>query len=69
MNKIVEFLTEGMLLMTDGYVAPRAYTRPSVTGFHQDQSNLRGDVRKVGVDMTRAISKHGKQPYKSSSHK
>lgn len=69
MNKIVEIITEGMLSITAGYVSPRAYKRPSVSGFRQDQANLRGDVRTVGADMTRAITKNGKQPYKSASHK
>lgn len=69
MNKIVEIITEGMLSLTAGYVSPRAYKRPAASGFRQDQTNLREDVRKVGSDMTRAIAKNGKQPYKPASHK
>ena len=59
--KFIDLIADGVYLIADAYVHPRGYAIPSKRGFHQDQKNLTGDVRKLGNDMRTAIGKHDKQ--------
>lgn len=60
MTKIIKMVANGYAVIADSYVTPRDYTLPSNGGFASDQFKLRGDVAMVGVDMRKAIDKHGK---------
>ena len=65
---IIGYFAGGFGSIVDAYTNPRDYIRPSGQGFSQDQARLTNDIRNVGNDMRKAISRHGKQQHRSSRH-
>ena len=64
----VKKISEGLYLIADTYVNKRDYVYPSIDRRSSDNARLSSDVRVVGNDMKKAITKHGQRAYKSSSN-
>lgn len=56
-------IAEGLLFIADVCVEERKYIYPSESRRADDVARLSSDVRVVGNDMKKAISKHGKRAY------
>jgi len=70
MKTFLKILSNGFVIIADGYVRPREYSRPSNQDFIADQDRLTYDVRIVGTDIRNAIKKRSRVEYsnKTSSH-
>ncbi len=68
MKFILRIISTGFELIADGYTQPRQYTYPEKDGFVRDHSRLTGDVRRVGVDIKKAINSRDKQTNKAASY-
>lgn len=65
---IVKFIVDGMLSVAESNVEVRNYRRPENNGFEQDRKNLTGDVKQVGRDMRKVITKHGSSYKRTGAH-
>jgi hypothetical protein len=70
MTKFLNLIADGFISIADSYASRNEYKRPVRNGFQKDQEKLRGDVQRVGKNLTRTVTAYyGKQPNKSSSSK
>jgi hypothetical protein len=64
---IVKFILDGMLSIAGSNVEVRNYRSPD-NGFRRDRENLSGDVKQVGTDMRKVITKHGSSYKRTSAY-
>jgi len=63
--KIARKIAEGLYVIADSYIE-RDYQYPAHKDRARDIANLSSDVKNVGKDMKKSITKHGERAYQST---
>jgi hypothetical protein len=66
--RIVKKIAEGLFVIADSCVTERNYIYPTENDRSKDIANLSLDVRNVGNDMKKSITKYGERAYQFTSN-